>query len=211
METPFVRFSKQDVELIQREVLHQSVFCLARYELRHRLFNGEWSTRFSREILERKSAVAVLPYDPLLDKVVLIQQFRAGAIGSLHVATPWLIETVAGVYDENETPSQVALRESEEEAGCKILDLCLICDYFASPGGCNEHLFLFCGHINAAQVGGIHGLAEEHEDIRAFALPFDEAYALIEQGKIKTSPAIISLQWLLLNRERLRQQWQTTK
>lgn len=211
METPIVRFSKQDVELVKREILHQGVFCLARYQIRHRLFNGQWSECFSREMLERQSAVAVLPYDPILDKVVLIQQFRAGALGSRHVETPWLIETVAGVYDENETPTQVALREAEEEAGCKILDLCLICDYFASPGGCNEHLFLFCGRIDAAQVGGIHGLAEENEDIRAFALTLDEAKALIEQGKIKTSPAIISLQWLLLNRERLRQQWQTTK
>lgn len=123
--------------------------------------------------------------------------------------SPWLVEIVAGVIDHNDPPPDVATREAQEEAGCEILDLYSICDYFVSPGGCNEHLDLFCGRIDATEVGGIHGLPHENEDIRVINLPADEAFMLLQEGKIKTSPAIISLHWLQLNREWLRQLWQT--
>lgn len=200
-------FSQNDYEIIKREEVYKGVFCLARYHLKIRTFAGERSPGFTREILERKSAVAILPYDPILDQVILIEQFRAGAIAH-QPENPWLIEIVAGVYDKNESTQEVARRETEEEAGCKILDLYSICDYFVSPGGSNEYLHLFCGRIDARNAGGIYGLAHEHEDIRAFALPREEAYMLLTEGKIKTSPAIIALQWLQLNGEWLKQLWQ---
>src|SRR3990167_9027115 len=206
MNDPFIPFSHSDYEIIKREVLYKGIFCLARYHIRHRLFNDTWSSPYSREILERKSAAAVLPYDPVLDQVILIEQLRIGAIANPQ--SPWLIEIVAGVYD-TEKVEDVAIREAEEEAGCKILDLYPICDYFVSPGGSNEFMNLFCGRIDASEAGGIHGLIEENEDIRAFALPVEEAFAMFQEGKIKTSPAIIALLWLQLNREWLKQLWST--
>lgn len=201
-------FNEHDVELLHEDLLYQGVFRLARYHLRHRLFNGEWSGTFTREILERKSAVGVLLYDPILDHVVLIQQFRAGALD--RAGSPWLLEVVAGVYDPDEPPADVAKREALEESDSKILDLYPICEYFVSPGGSNEYLHLYCGRIDASASGGIHGLADEHEDIRAFALSADDAFQCLKDGHIKTSPAIISLQWLQLNREWLRKLWQTS-
>lgn len=199
-------FSHQDYEIIKREVLYKGVFTLARYHVRHRMHQGNWSVTYTREILERKSAAAVLPYDPVLDHVILIEQFRPGA--TAHPHSPWLIEVVAGVYD-TETVEEVAIREADEEAGCHILDLYPICDYFVSPGGSNEYLNLYCGRVDASKAGGIHGLPEENEDIRAFSLPFDEALVMFQEGKIKTAPVIISLLWLQINRERLRQVWST--
>lgn len=199
-------FSQNDYEVIKREVLYQGIFRLARFHIRHRQFNDEWSNTFTREILERKSAAAILPYDPILDHVILIEQFRAGALDNPE--GPWLLEIVAGVYTD-ETPVEVAKREAIEEAGCKILDIQPICEYFVSPGGCNEYLHLYCGRVDASDAGGIHGLADENEDIRAISVPTEEAYRMVQEGKIKTSPAIISLLWLLLNREWLKQLWQT--
>lgn len=200
-------FTQNDYEIVKREVLYQGVFRMARYHLRYRLFNGGWSNTINREILERKSAAAVLPYDPILDQVVLIEQFRAGAISN--PSSPWLTEIVAGILEEEEKPNSVAQREAKEEAGCEILDLYPICEYFVSPGGSNEYLWVFCGRIDATDIGGIHGLAEENEDIRSMTLSADEAFILLQEGKIKTSPAIVALQWLQLNREWLRQLWQT--
>jgi ADP-ribose pyrophosphatase len=200
-------FSKNDVELLKREVMYQGIFRLVKLHVRHRTFDGGWSNTFTREILERKSAVAILPYDPVLEQVVLIEQFRAGALADPQ--GPWLLEIVAGIYNGNEKPREVAIREAEEEAGCKILDIYPISEYFVSPGGATEYLHLFIGRIDASEIGGIHGLSDENEDIRAFSLPIDEAFTLLQEGKIKTSPAIISLQWLQLNREWLRQLWQT--
>lgn len=196
---------KQDYEIVQRDVLYQGVFRLARYHVRHLNYNGKWSNTFTREILERKSAAAILPYDPTLDQVILIEQFRAGA--AINPQGPWLLEIVAGVYDPGDAPQDVAKREAEEEAGCKILDIYSICEYFVSPGGSNEYLHLYLGRIDASEAGGIFGLEEENEDIRAFALPTEDAFKLVQQGKIKTSPAIIALQWLQLNREWLKQLW----
>src|SRR5579883_291418 len=128
-------FSQNDYEIVKRELLYEGVFRLARYHIRHRTFRGEWTPVFTREVLERRSAVAVLPYDPILDQVVLIEQFRAGALANPQ--SPWLIEIVAGVYEEGEQPVDVAKREAVEEAGCKILDIHPISEYFVSPGGTN--------------------------------------------------------------------------
>lgn len=207
MKDKFKPFSQNDYEIVKRELLYQGVFRLMRYQVRHRLFNGGLSPVFSREILERKSAVGILPYDPVLDCVVLIEQFRPGALAN--PKSPWLTEIIAGLIDGDEKPTEVALRESQEEAGCKILDLYPIYDYFVSPGGSNEYLHLYCGHIDASHAGGLHGLPHEHEDIRAFAVAAEEAFIMLTEGKIKTSPAIVALQWLQLNREWLRQLWQT--
>jgi ADP-ribose pyrophosphatase len=195
-------------ELIKREVLYKGIFCLARYHLRFRRYDENWSNTFSREILERSSAAAILPYDPILDQIVLIEQFRAGALKQ-SPDNPWLFEIVAGIFDKDETPQEIVIREAEEEAGCEILDLLPICDYFVSPGGSNEYLHLFIGRVDASNVGGTHGLPDENEDIRAFTLSSEEAFTLLQERKIKTSPAIIALQWLQLNRDWLRELWQT--
>lgn len=196
----------KDYEILQRDVKYQGIFRLVQLHLRHRTFDGGWSDTFTREILERKSATAILPYDPVLEQVILIEQFRAGALAN--PSGPWLLEIVAGIYDGDDIPRDVAIREAEEEAGCKILDIHPVCEYFVSPGGATEYLSLFIGRIDASKAGGIYGLAHENEDIRAFTIPCEEAFNLLREGKIKTSPAIIALQWLQLNREWLRQLWQ---
>jgi len=201
------QFTHSDYEIINRHVAYQGVFKIVQYKLRFKLFDGEWSTTVHREILERKPAAAILPYDPILDRVILIEQFRPGVMG--HAESPWLLEIVAGIIDQDEQANQVAKREAKEEANCDILDIYPICEYFPSPGGSNEYLYLYCGRIDSTDVGGVYGLAEENENIRTFSVSTDEAFMLLQEGKIKTSPAFISLQWLQLNREWLRQLWQT--
>jgi len=205
-ETNQHSFTHQDFEIRHREILYQGFFKMVRYQLRFRLFDGGWSEVVERELMERASAVGIILYDPILDHVILIEQFRPGAMRDQE--SPWLIEIVAGIITENETPADVAKRESNEEAGCQVLDLFPICEYFVSPGGSNEYLWLFCGHIDASDAGGIHGLHEENEDIRTLNIPLDEALIMLQEGKIKTSPAIISLQWLQLNRQWLKNLWQ---
>lgn len=196
---------KDDFELVKREVLYQGVFSLALYHIRHRLFNGEWSEVFQREMFERSSAAAVLPYDPTLDRVILIEQFRPGSIKDS--VSPWLIEIPAGILTTEETPEALARREAMEEAGCDIKKAELICDYYVSPGGSNEYLHLFCGEVDAREISGIFGLKDEHEDIRVMNIPAEEAFALLNSGKIKTSPAMMSLYWLQIHRERLQATW----
>lgn len=198
-------FTHNDYEITDREVLYQGIFRLARYHLRHRLFKGEWSEAVQREVFERPSAAAILPYDPLLNRVILIEQFRPGALAE--PTSPWLIEIPAGLLGYNEPPDQVASREAKEEAGCQILELEPICEYFVSPGGSNEYLNLYCGKVDASDIQGVHGLEHEQEDIRVMNIPLEDAFVLLRSGKIKTSPAIMSLLWLQLNYLKLQERW----
>ncbi|HEX2549255.1 MAG TPA: NUDIX domain-containing protein [Gammaproteobacteria bacterium] len=195
----------KEFKILKREVLHKSRFCMVRYELQHRLFNGEMSEVFKREVVERSSATCVLPYDPIRDRVILIEQFRPGAIHD--PVQPWLIEIPAGIIEENELPAEVAIREAEEEAHCTIEELYPICDYYASPGASNEYLYIFCGKINSDGVQGVHGLKHEHEDIRVINVTYAEAIDLLQGGKIKNGPGITALLWLQLHREKLQKIW----
>ena len=120
-------FTQDDYEILDRTILYNGIFRMVRYELRYKLFNGGWDEPITRELMERKSAAAVLPYDPILDRIVLIEQFRPGALANPE--SPWLLEIVAGVYDVNEQPEDVAKRESLEEADCQILDIYPICEF----------------------------------------------------------------------------------
>ena len=94
-------FTGQDTEIISREVLQQGFFRLEAITLRHRLFEGGWSEPMRREVHMRKDAVGVLLYDVAQDALVLVEQFRAGAVDD--PATPWKLEFVAGLVEAGET------------------------------------------------------------------------------------------------------------
>lgn len=198
-------FTHNDYEVVDRTVVYQGVFRLAHYHIRQRLYNGGWSETYHREVFERYMGAAILPYDPLRDHVILIEQFRPGSLAD--PKSPWLIEIPAGVITHNEKPDSVATREAMEEAGCEITTIEPICEYFVSPGASNEYLNLYIGKVDSADVGGIHGLVHEHEDIRVINIPAEEAFARLRSGHIKTSPAIIALLWLQLHRRRLQDLW----
>lgn len=189
-------------KLESRQTLFEKYFRLDELSISHELYGGGSSPVFSREIFERGVVAAVLPYDPSCDRVVLIEQFRAGAIGDAD--GPWLVECVAGVIEAGESEQDVAMREAVEEAGCHIERLELISHYYVSPGGSSEHCSLFCGMIDSEGIGGIHGLAQENEDILVQVVDAAEAFARVRDGRIRSSATIIALQWLELNHARLR-------
>lgn len=188
--------------IIDETTPYQGFFSLKKIELKHTLFNGGWSKPITRELLYRGNCVAVLLYDPLRDEVVIIEQFRIGAMQLKEQA--WLLEIVAGAIEPGETAEDVAYRESVEEAGCEIQELVKINDFFTSPGGTSELLSLFYGRVDATNIGGIHGLDEENEDIIVTTMKFDAVYQLLLEGKILSAIPIIAIQWLYINREKLR-------
>lgn len=198
----------KDVEIVEKSTPFQGYFRIDRYRLRHRRHDGGWTGEMTREVFERGHAAAVLLYDPGLDAVALIEQFRVGAMAAGLCA--WQIETVAGIIEPGETPEDVVRREAQEEAGAAVLDLVPIARYLVSPGGTTETCTLFCGRVDCSGLGGHHGLAEEHEDIRVFVVPVDEALAMLGQENTANAVTIIALQWLALNREALRAKWGCT-
>lgn len=194
-----------EYELLDDEPLYEGFMQMRRLSVRHTRFDGGWSPLLSRELLVREAAVAVLPYDPVRDEVVLIEQFRVGAC--LRPGNPWLLEVVAGLMKPGEQPEEVAHRETAEETGLAVQALLPMHHYFSSPGGSAEFFHLYLGRVDARDAGGVHGLADEHEDIRVHPMPLQDALARLAAGDINNALTIIGLQWLALHREQVREQW----
>ncbi|MEM7253934.1 MAG: NUDIX domain-containing protein [Pseudomonadota bacterium] len=196
---------KYQVEVSSRNRLYDGFFHVDVFELRHELFEGGWSNTVRRELFERGQAVAVLPYDPVADAVVLVEQFRIGALAAGE--RPWLFEFVAGMVEVGESPEAVAHREAAEEAGCTLGRLMPIAEYFSTPGGMSEKIILFCGEVDSRSVKRNAGVAEESEDILVHVLGYDDAVTALADGRINSATPIVAMQWLMLNRERVRDEW----
>jgi|SRR5690554_3462800 len=197
-------YTLADAEILQREPLYQGFFRAEKITLRHRLFAGGWSRTITREVLYRGPAVGVLLYDPPRDQVALVEQFRVGALHE--PAGPWCLEIVAGMVEPGEDLESVARRELQEEAGVTEAELEYIGNYLSSPGGTDEKVHMYCGITDLHGVQGIHGLAQENEDIQVHCLPAEAVFAELYTGRCNNPAALISLQWLQLHRDRLRKQ-----
>jgi ADP-ribose pyrophosphatase len=195
-----------EYEILERREVYRGFFRLEVLKLRHALFRGGTSRVLTRELFHQRRAVIVLPYDPARDEVVLIEQFRVGALES--AATPWLLEAPAGMVEAGETLEAVARREVREECGVEIGRLVHALDYLSSPGVTSERVSVFIGEVTAPPVAGIFGRPEEAEDIRSHIVPAEQAFAALREGRLVAITAVLSLQYLMLHRDRLRREWQ---
>jgi len=206
------KMTHSDVTLIHKETGYNGFFTVNQYALQHRQFNGEQTRVLMRECFERGHAVGVLAYDPWQDKIVLLEQFRIGAYvysgEKEEQQSPWLLEIIAGIVEPGEDQEAVAHREAFEEAGCELLALESIGDFYSSPGGTSETIQLYCACVKSDGIGGIHGLEEEGEDIRVIVVSFDEAVQWLKEGRLNNASAMISMQWLMLNKDDIREKWQ---
>jgi ADP-ribose pyrophosphatase len=191
--------------VIDKKILYRGFFGLSGFKIKHELFDGGESTLLNRELLDRGQAAAVLPYDPVRDEVVLIEQFRIGAIDD--PSGPWLIEIIAGLQEPGESAEELIHHEAEEEAGCIVSNMIPIHQFYSSPGGSNEQIQIYFARTETTGLGGICGLDEEGEDIRVHVISSDTAFEWLDQGRIDSALPIIALQWLRLNRGRIRRQW----
>lgn len=185
--------------------MYDGFFKLSLVKLKHELFKGGESELISRELIKRGDAVGVLPYDPVRDELVFVEQFRVGALNDPD--GPWLMEIIAGYKEPNETAEDVAIREAQEEADCQLDKLQLIHRYYSSAGGCDEQIHVYFALTNTEGIGGIHGLEEESEDIKVHVVSADQAMAWLDQGKIDSAMPIIALQWFRRERQRIRQEY----
>lgn len=196
------QLNHKDVEITQREKLYQGFFSAEALTLRHRTFDGGWAGPMSRELFVRGPAVGVLLYDAERDWLGLVEQFRVGALDE--PGGPWCLEVVAGMVEAGESVQEVARREALEESGVEPSRMEYICRYLPSPGASNEVMHLYCGCADLRQAGGVHGLAAEHEDIKVHVLPAEPVLADLYNGRINNAAVLLCLQWLQINRPRLR-------
>ncbi len=197
-------FTRDDIEIRERQTLFQGFYRLDKLWLRHRQFDGSMGPEINRELFIRPPAVGVLVYDTRSDEVLLIEQFRVGAIEDRH---PWQYEVVAGLVEAGESLEDVARRETLEEAGVVIGDMERIFDFMPSGGASDELFTLYVARADLSRAGGVHGVPEEGENIRVNVLSFNQAMQLIDNGRINNAPCILALQWLALNKARLLTRW----
>ncbi len=204
-DKPKNMFTNSDLEIVSKETLFQGFFRMVKYRFRHKLFQGGWSEVIERELFERGHAAALLPYDPVRDQVVIIEQVR---VGTLEQRQPWQFEIVAGIIDRDESAIEVVRREAVEEAGVDIGRIETVTSYYPSAGGCSEKLDVYVGEVDSSQANGVHGLDYEGEDIKVHVMSRQRAYELVKDGTIENGASIIALQWLELNHQSLQSQWQ---
>jgi ADP-ribose pyrophosphatase len=199
--------SHPDLRIVAREVAFHRHLRVEVFRFQHRLYSGEWSGERLYDVVRRGAAVAVLLYDPERDAVVLVEQFRLPPL--LAGYSPWVVEVVAGLVDKaNESDDDVARRETIEEAGVVTIgELIPIQRYIPMPGNSDETVMLFCARIDSAGASGVHGLADEDEDIRVVVRPLADLAAMVDSGQIETGHTLICLYWLFRHRDELRQRW----
>lgn len=196
------KVTEPEVELLRRETAFSGYFKVERLTVRHRRHDGHWTAPYTREVFDRGQAVAVLPYDPAADRVILIEQLRPPIL--LAGVPARQIEIVAGIIEEGEAPEEVARRELQEEAGLTAESLHRVVRILPSPGACSETITIYLGIVDGSDAGGHFGLAEEHEEIRVLALPAAEAFRLTASGAVENATALVALQWLQLHHAEVR-------
>ena len=195
--------ASRDWTIESRERAYDGFYRIERLALSHAKHGGGRTPRFERELFVRGDVVGVLPYDRARDEVVLIEQFRVGAMHQ--DPDPWLVEIVAGMIDTDETPEAVAIRETREEAGLELDSVKPISRYLASPGATTEEVFVYLAETDLSNVAeGRFGLEHEAEDIRMRVVPAARAIRMLDTREVRNALSIVALQWLELHRAGLR-------
>ena len=190
-----------------KRVVYKGFFSVEEHDLSYRKFNNQQSSIITRSALISSDAVIVLPYDPVNDRILLIEQFRAGPYVKGD-ENPWVLEPIAGLIDEGETPESAGIREAQEEAHLEIKRLELVARSYPSPGISTEFFHQYIGIVELLDSSDlIAGLSSENEDIRSHIFEYEQFFEMIESRKVKVGPLILLGLWLSKNRNRLRKKY----
>ena len=190
-----------------KRVVYKGFFSVEEHDLSYRKFNNQQSSILTRSALISSDAVIVLPYDPVNDRILLIEQFRAGPYVKGD-ENPWVLEPIAGLIDEGETPESAGIREAQEEAHLEIKRLELVARSYPSPGISTEFFHQYIGIVELLDKSDlIAGLSSENEDIRSHIFEYEQFFEMIERGKVNVGPLILLGLWLSKNRTRLRKKY----
>ena len=190
-----------------KRVVYKGFFSVEEHDLSYRKFNNQQSSILTRSALISSDAVIVLPYDPVNDRILLIEQFRVGPYIKGD-ENPWVLEPIAGLIDEGETPESAGIREALEEAHLEIKKLELVARSYPSPGISTEFFHQYIGIVELLDSSDlIAGLSSENEDIRSHIFEYEQFFEMIESGKVKVGPLILLGLWLSKNRTRLRKKY----
>ncbi len=201
-----IRYSAQsdDVQVHKMRPPMGHFFRMQSMDVTHRQFSGVEPDLMQREVFVGVDAAIVLPYDPVRDKVLFVEQARMGPVVRQD-PNPWVLEAVAGIVDARETPEMAAHREAVEEANVTLRHLEHAGSYYPSPGASTDYFYTYVGLCDLPMIDSYFGgLPGEHEDLRIHPVGFDAAIGLTQSGEITAGPLFHLLYWLGWHRDRLR-------
>jgi nudix-type nucleoside diphosphatase (YffH/AdpP family) len=184
------------VEVLSEELVLDAYLSIKKAQVKHELQNGQMSDAQERWNVARGDAASALVYNTDRKQLILVRQFRYPTVIK---GSGWLLETIAGMVDEGETPDQAVRREIEEEIGFRAANVEQFALFYVSPGAVDERVFLFyaeVGESNRTNEGG--GKEEEGEDLEIFYVSPEEARRMVERQEITDAKTLIALQWLQL-------------
>ena len=195
--------NKGSAEIISRTRAYANFFALDEITVRHDRFQGD-AIEIDRTVFFGTDAAILLPYDPVRDRVLLVEQFRVGPLARGDQSV-WQLEPIAGLVDAGETPQDAALREAQEEAGLTLHHVEKVAEVYASPGTSAEFYYIYLGLADLPDdITGIGGLDDEGEDIRSHLLSFDDLMSLVDDFEAANAPLVLAALWLARHRESLR-------
>ncbi len=140
-----------------------------------------------RETVRHNGASAMVAVDDE-GKILFVRQYR-------HSAGKETLEIPAGTLEKGEDPYDCAVRELEEETGCKCEKMEYMFKFYSSIGFCSEILYIYLA------TGLSKGTANPDDDefIELERYTPDEAVKMIFDGRIcdgKTAAAVFAYkQW----------------
>ncbi len=188
---------KSNFKIISNKNIYSGFFKMNEVSLKYKKYDGNWSNVIKRELFGGAQVSCVLPYDPIKNEIVLIQQFRPGTIS--YKQNNYLDEIVAGIIDEGEDPETAAKRECYEETGCEVKKLIPIQGYFPAPGSSQSFYHLFLAEIESFEGERIKGLKSENEDILVKSYNIKDVKKKLQNGSFLNGLSLIALQWFFLN------------
>nr|WP_194308538.1 NUDIX domain-containing protein [Gemmobacter straminiformis] len=194
-----------DVAVAASVTPYAHFFAVEEQDLSFRRFDGSMGPTVNRAAFVMGDAVTVLPYDPVRDRVLLVEQFRAGPHMRGAVEC-WSLEAIAGRVDPGETPEEAARREAVEEAGLELGAMEYVAGYYPSPGAVTEYLYSYVALADLPDgAAGVFGVEGEAEDIRGHLVGFARFMELVASGEVDNAPLMLTALWLQRERGRLRQ------
>lgn len=152
----------------------------------------------TREVYASSNGATVLLYNKSNNKIILTKQFRLPTYLNNN-STGMMIESCAGIVEENEDPKDSIIREIEEETGFGVENVVKIFELYSTPGSVTEMLHYYVAEYSTEQkVGDGGGLEDENESIEVIEIPFEEAFIKIQSGEIKDAKTVILLQYAKL-------------
>ena len=184
------------VRVTDVEVVSDGWHVLRRTTFDYRGRDGSWVAQ-ARETYDRGNGATVLLYDPVARTLLLTRQFRFPAYVNGH-PDGMLVEAAAGLLD-GDAPEEAIRREAAEELGVRVGALAHLFDLFMSPGSVTERVHFYAAEYRPGEISGGGGVAEEGEEIEPVVVGYDEALAMVADGRIVDGKTVILLQWAGLN------------